>query len=49
VFLSEPRFAGLPVVLETGSAEGAVAAADIDLVRGLRERGRVMRDSGRSR
>ena len=49
VFLSEPRFAGLPVVLETASAEGAVAAADIGLVRGLRERGRVMRDSGRSR
>lgn len=46
VFLSEPRFAGLPVVLETGSAGGAVAAEDITLVRGLRERGQSMRDAG---
>jgi deoxyribonuclease-4 len=43
VFLSEPRFTDLPVVLETGSADGAIAAADITLVRGLRERGQVMR------
>jgi deoxyribonuclease-4 len=46
VFLSEPRFADLPVVLETGSARGAVAAEDITLVRGLRERGKSMRDAG---
>jgi deoxyribonuclease-4 len=39
VFLSEPRFQDLPVVLETGSLEGGgVAAADIDLARTLRER-----------
>jgi deoxyribonuclease-4 len=43
VFLSEPRFEDLPVVLETGSAKGAVAAADIDLARRLRERGRAER------
>lgn len=43
VFLSEPRFRDLPVVLETGTADGAVAAADITLVRGLRERGELMR------
>ncbi len=46
VFVSEPRFADLPVVLETGSADGAVAAQDITLVRGLRERGALMRDGG---
>jgi deoxyribonuclease-4 len=44
VFLSEPQFADLPVVLETGSSDGAIAAADITLVRGLRERGQLMRD-----
>jgi deoxyribonuclease-4 len=37
VFLSEPRFQDLPVVLETGSVDGGgVAAADIDLARKLR-------------
>lgn len=46
VFLSEPRFADLPVVLETGTADGSVAAADITLVHSLRERGQLMRDSG---
>jgi deoxyribonuclease-4 len=46
VFLSEPRFADLPVVLETGTADGAVAAADITLVRSLRGRGRSMRGAG---
>ena len=49
VFLSEPRFADLPVVLETGSADGGVAAADITLVRDLRERGQLMRDTGPTR
>ncbi len=49
VFLSEPRFADLPVVLETGTADGGVAAEDITLVRDLRERGRLMRDAGRTR
>ena len=43
IFLSEPRFSDLPVVLETGSADGAIAAADITLVRSLRERGQSMR------
>jgi deoxyribonuclease-4 len=46
VFLSEPRFESLPVVLETGTADGAVAAQDITLVRELRERGQSMRDRG---
>ena len=45
VFLSEPRFADLPVVLETGSAGGAIAAKDIELVHKLRDRGQLMRDS----
>jgi deoxyribonuclease-4 len=44
-FLSESRFTDLPVVLETGSANGGVAAEDITLVRSLRERGQLMRDS----
>jgi deoxyribonuclease-4 len=44
VFLSEPRFADLPVVLETGTADGAVTAPDITLVHGLRERGQLMRN-----
>jgi deoxyribonuclease-4 len=46
VFLSEPRFADLPVVLETGTADGAITAADITLVRSLRARGQSMRDAG---
>jgi deoxyribonuclease-4 len=45
VFLSEPRFQDLPVVLETGTADGAVAAADISLARDLRKRGQSMRDA----
>jgi deoxyribonuclease-4 len=44
-FLSEPRFTDLPVVLETGTADGGVAAEDITLVQTLRERGQLMRDS----
>ena len=43
VFLSEPRFQDMPVVLETGTADGGVAAADIELVRELRRRGAAMR------
>jgi deoxyribonuclease-4 len=43
IFLSEPRFEGKPVVLETGSADGAVAAADIELAHQLREDGLAMR------
>ncbi len=39
VFLSEPRFQDMPVVLETGTADGGVAAADIQLVHDLRRRG----------
>ena len=45
VFLSEPRFQDLPVVLETGTADGAVAPADIALVRDLRKRGQSLRDT----
>ena len=45
VFLAEPRFQDLPVVLETGTADGAVAPADIALVRDLRKRGQSMRDA----
>lgn len=43
VFLSEPRFADLPVVLETGSADGGVTAADIAFAHELRERGAAAR------
>ncbi|HEX3801663.1 MAG TPA: deoxyribonuclease IV [Solirubrobacteraceae bacterium] len=43
VFLSEPRFQDLPVVLETGTADGAVAPKDIALARELRERGQATR------
>ncbi len=46
VFLSEPRFTDLPVVLETGSADGQVAPEDIVLARNLRERGQSMRAAG---
>jgi deoxyribonuclease-4 len=49
VFLSEPRFTDLPVVLETGTADGAVTAADIALVRDLRKRGQAMREPGSTR
>jgi deoxyribonuclease IV len=45
VFLSEPRFADLPVVLETGRNDGAVAVEDITLLGDLRERGQLMRDA----
>jgi deoxyribonuclease IV len=43
VFLSEPRFDGLPCVLETGHADGRVAAADVALAIRLRRRGRASR------
>jgi len=43
VFLSEPRFEDLPVVLETGTADGGIAAADLVLARELRERGQAAR------
>ena len=36
VFVEEPRFQGLPVVLETGRDNGKVTAEDISFVRGLR-------------
>jgi deoxyribonuclease-4 len=38
-FLSEPRFEGLPCVLETGREKGQVTAADIELALALRRRG----------
>jgi deoxyribonuclease IV len=43
VFLSEPRFQELPCVLETGSEDGQVTAADIKLLAKLRERGLAAR------
>lgn len=43
VFLSEPRFQDLPVVMETGTDDGRVLPADITLARELRERGRAER------
>jgi deoxyribonuclease-4 len=51
VFLSEPRFQGLPVILETGHDDGRVTAADIELAgelrrRGLAERGLAVPDGG---
>ncbi len=38
-FLSEPRFEGLPCVLETGREKGAVAREDVELAMKLRKRG----------
>jgi deoxyribonuclease-4 len=43
VFLSDPRFDQLPCVWETGSDKGAITAADIELARTLRERGKASR------
>jgi deoxyribonuclease-4 len=43
VFLSEPRFEGLPCVLETGRAGGAPAGADVALAFKLRKRGLAAR------
>jgi deoxyribonuclease IV len=48
VFLSEPRFQELPVVLETGTADGGVAPKDIKLVRKLREQGQAARSGGKN-
>jgi deoxyribonuclease IV len=42
-FLSEPRFEGLPCVLETGREKGQVTGADIELAFALRERGLELR------
>jgi deoxyribonuclease IV len=49
VFLSEPRFQDLPVVLETGRADGAVAPEDITLARELRARGQAARSAAENR
>jgi hypothetical protein len=44
VFLSDPRFDDLPVIMETGSAEkGAVSSADLELASELRRRGLKLR------
>jgi deoxyribonuclease-4 len=48
VFLSEPRFQDLPVVLETGTADGQIAPKDIKLLRELRKRGQAARSGGRN-
>jgi deoxyribonuclease-4 len=45
VFLSDPRFEDLPVVLETGHEDGGVTADDITLLRTLRDRGAAQRRS----
>lgn len=39
VFLSEPRFEGLPAVIETGRADGAPALEDVRQARSLRRQG----------
>lgn len=46
VFLSEPRFEDLPVVMETGSQDGKITAEDMTLMRELRTRGRKQRGKG---
>lgn len=43
VFLSDPRFQELPVIIETGHAEGGVSADDIKLARRLRTQGAKQR------
>jgi deoxyribonuclease-4 len=42
-FLSEPRFEGLPCVLETGRDKGGAAAEDVALAFKLRTRGQKRR------
>jgi deoxyribonuclease-4 len=42
-FVSEPRFKGLPCVIETGRDGGRVTAADIELARKLHKRGAAAR------
>ena len=47
VFLSEPRFQDLPVVMETGSNDDStIAPGDLELMHKLRERGRRARAKG---
>ena len=44
MFLSEPRFDGLPCVLETPAhGQGAPSAEEIELARKLRRRGQAKR------
>jgi deoxyribonuclease-4 len=43
VFLSEPRFEDLPVVMETGSDNNLITARDVTLMRELRARGQARR------
>jgi deoxyribonuclease-4 len=43
VFLSEPRFDDLAVVMETGSNDNQIAAADMTLAHELRRRGQAQR------
>jgi deoxyribonuclease-4 len=43
-FLSEPRFEGLPCVLETGRDRGGPAPEDVALAYELRTRGQAQRD-----
>jgi deoxyribonuclease-4 len=48
-FLSEPRFQGLPCVIETGADGGRVTAADVELARKLLKRGKASRARGARR
>ena len=43
VFLSEPRFDDLPVVMETGSDNNLITAGDVALMRELRAKGQAQR------
>ena len=43
VFLSEPRFDDLPVVMETGSDNNLITAGDVTLMRELRSKGQAER------
>ncbi len=43
IFLSEPRFEGLPCVLETGREKGGAGAEDVALALRLREQGMAAR------
>jgi deoxyribonuclease-4 len=48
-FLSEPRFQGLPCVIETGADGGRVTAGDVELARRLLKRGKATRARGARR
>ena len=49
VFLSEPRFDGLPALIETGGADGSPVRADVETARRLRREGIANRRKRASR